>query len=106
MTIYVSRGGENIAASVLYNFKKACNVVVLRLHKTFFSDQDDLVLLYDVVDKKWTEMSHLEESEPLFFEQVKNRLKNVLTEAEVTLQKTLRIKPANEAFLDELKFNV
>ena len=103
MTIYVSRGGENIAASVLYNFRKACNVVVLRLHKTFFSDQDDLVLLYDSEEKKWMEMSHLEESEPLFFQQVKDCLKNVLIEAELTLQKTLRIKSADEEFLKELK---
>lgn len=106
MTIYVSRGGENIAASVLYNFKKACNVVVLRLHKTFFSDQDDLILLYDAVDKEWTEMSHLEESEPLFFEQVKNCLKNVLAEAETTIQKTLHTKPVSDDFLNEIRFNV
>jgi hypothetical protein len=87
MTVYVSRGGENIAASVLYNFRKACNVVVLRLHKTFFSDQDDLVLLYDEKEKRWTEMSHLEESEPLFFEQIIMKLRDILSEAENGIKK-------------------
>jgi len=87
MTIYVTRGEQNIAASVLYNFRQACNVVVLRLHKTFFSDQDDLILLYDNKEKKWTEMSHLEESEPLLFQQVIMKLKDVLSEAENSIKK-------------------
>jgi hypothetical protein len=88
MTIYVTRGGENIAASVLYNFRKACNVIVLRLHKTFISDQDDLIFLYNNEDKKWTEFNQLEEHEPLFYQQVLERLKSVFSEAEKNMQVT------------------
>src|SRR6476620_3078542 len=82
MITYVTRRGQNIAATVLYNFQQACNVVILKLHPSFFTEGDCFVLMYDQEDRKWTEIDHLDQREPLFFQQILSRLANVLTEAE------------------------
>src|SRR5262245_45245841 len=82
MTIHLTRDGEPMVASVLYNFNQLCNVILLRLHKTCLTDQDDIVLVYDIKNEKWCEIGGLENCEPLFFEQILSRLKNVLAEAQ------------------------
>lgn len=85
MTIQLIRGGLSIAAQVYYNFRQACNVVVVTLAKTPTNDQADYVLLYDLHLRKWRELDHLEDTEPLFFLQILYKLSNVLRDAEKNL---------------------
>jgi|KBSMisStandDraft_5_1062788.scaffolds.fasta_scaffold6177694_1 hypothetical protein len=82
MVIHLSRNGEILVASVLYNFHQVSNTIVLKFHKTSSNDIEDLILMYDPLDKKWKEAGNLEKLEPDFFQQVLSRLSMVLREAE------------------------
>jgi len=81
MTIHLTRGAQALSASVVYNFHQACNVIVVRLHRTACTDKDDLVIFYDPLDNKWKEVTRLEDNEPIFFQQILLRLSNVLGES-------------------------
>jgi len=90
MTIYVTRKGQNIAANVLFNFKQSPNVVILKLHPTFFTKEEDIVLVYDMVDQKWIEIDDLDEREPLFFQHLIYRLSHILTLAEKNTNEVIK----------------
>ena len=53
--------------------------------KSEYNDADDIVLLYDLIDKKWKKIEHLENREPEFFNQMVNQLSDVLQQAEKRL---------------------
>jgi hypothetical protein len=80
--IHLNYGGQCIPVTVWYNFRQVSNLIILHLHKTKLRKCDDIILIYDMVQKKWVELEYLQNRDPIFFAQILQRLKTVLKEAE------------------------
>jgi hypothetical protein len=85
MIIHLSQSGQEFKAFVIYNFRQFKNVIIVRLLKPSRTDKDDLVLFYDVLDNRWKEVCHLEQGDPIFFQQILSRLSRVFIEAQKNL---------------------
>jgi hypothetical protein len=85
MNMHIHKSGEALPATIIFNVDQIINAVVVRLEETFFTQQQEYLLEFDLKRKKWIELNNSHITEPVFFEELLKQLTSILAQAEMKI---------------------